>query len=37
MGFDSGFDSDRAWREAVSLVSANKDVLWALARRKASR
>lgn len=31
MGFDSRFDSDRAWREAVSLVSANKDVLWALA------
>lgn len=31
MGFDSEFDSDRAWREAVGLVSANRDVLWALA------
>lgn len=26
-----GFDSDKAWREAANLVSANKDVLWALA------
>lgn len=26
-----GFDSDKAWREAVNLVSANRDVLWALA------
>lgn len=26
-----GFDSDRAWREAVTLVSANRDLLWALA------
>ena len=25
------FDSNRAWQEATKLVSANRDVLWALA------
>jgi len=25
------FDSNRAWQEATALISANRDVLWALA------